>query len=101
MCTRLPRDSTHSEEDVPPFSCLCLPTLVRLVVTSNGIIQYILYISFPNRDIEKIIAFSGIFDLSPRSGVQPRSLPAFHTYPYKTLFPTIRLTWQESDTTFL
>ncbi|GBM98248.1 hypothetical protein AVEN_228440-1 [Araneus ventricosus] len=66
-------------------------------------------IFFPNRDIEKRVAFSGIIDLSPRSpkwslsssprsGVQAR--PS-HTYPCKTLFPNIGLVRQESDITFL
>ncbi|GBM88170.1 hypothetical protein AVEN_224264-1 [Araneus ventricosus] len=49
----------------PPFGCLRVYTLILPVVTSHGIILYILHISSPNRDIEKIIAFSGIFDLSP------------------------------------
>ncbi|GBM95511.1 hypothetical protein AVEN_133606-1 [Araneus ventricosus] len=53
---------------------------------SHGIIQYILYISFPNRDIENIIAFSGIFAKfvakSPRSGIQAWPLPLI---PYLTL----------------
>ncbi|GBM31850.1 hypothetical protein AVEN_56944-1 [Araneus ventricosus] len=48
----------------PPFGCLRLYTLIEPVVTSHGIILYILHIFSPNRDIE-IIAFSGIFDLSP------------------------------------
>ncbi|GBN34321.1 hypothetical protein AVEN_162879-1 [Araneus ventricosus] len=62
-------------------------------------------IFFPNRDIEKRVAFSGIIDLSPRSpnlspksGVQARSSL---TYLCKTLFPNTRLVRQERDTTFL
>ncbi|GBO28097.1 hypothetical protein AVEN_175676-1 [Araneus ventricosus] len=60
-------------------------------------------ISSPNRDIEKRIAFSGIFDLSPsrqygrqvcRQGQRSRlgCCQSFHTYFCKILFPTIRLT---------
>ncbi|GBO24863.1 hypothetical protein AVEN_40523-1 [Araneus ventricosus] len=50
-------------DDTPKFSLLLVASVytpVLLVVTSHGIIQYILYISCPNRDIEKMIAFSGI-----------------------------------------
>ncbi|GBM66344.1 hypothetical protein AVEN_240493-1 [Araneus ventricosus] len=54
-------------------------------------------ISAPNRDIQKIIAFSGIFDLSPDfqngrqgQGFRPGHCRSFHTYPCKTLFATIR-----------
>ncbi|GBM54212.1 hypothetical protein AVEN_232670-1 [Araneus ventricosus] len=63
----------------------------------------------PNRDIEKIPAplrshisspmspkFSS--SLSPKSGVQAR--PS-HTYPCKTLFPTIRLTLLGNDFPYL
>ncbi|GBM96545.1 hypothetical protein AVEN_6305-1 [Araneus ventricosus] len=48
--------------------------VARLVVTSHGIISHVQDISSPNRDIGKMIAFSGIFDFSPTwspmSGVQ-------------------------------
>ncbi|GBN76442.1 hypothetical protein AVEN_170551-1 [Araneus ventricosus] len=75
--------------------CLHLYTLVRLVVTSLGNMEHILYISSSNRDIEKIIVLAGIFDLSPkwspRSGVQAWHLPVIYTYPCKTLFKTVRL----------
>ncbi|GBO10278.1 hypothetical protein AVEN_214344-1 [Araneus ventricosus] len=92
---------------IPPFGCLRLYTIVRLVVTSRGIIQYILYISSLNGDIEKMIASSGIFDLSPRSpNLSPnRSRPGrcrpFHTYPCETLFPNISLAMDGSDIPFL
>ncbi|GBO30990.1 hypothetical protein AVEN_217587-1 [Araneus ventricosus] len=56
-------------------------------------------ISSPNRDIEKRITFSGIFDLSPSRQVcrqsqrsRPGCCQSFHTYTCKILFPTIRLT---------
>ncbi|GBN36503.1 hypothetical protein AVEN_23365-1 [Araneus ventricosus] len=61
---------------IPPFSCLRLYALVRLIMTSHGIIHYILYISSPNRDAEKITSFSGIFDMSPKS---PNWSPGFET----------------------
>ncbi|GBN55765.1 hypothetical protein AVEN_132763-1 [Araneus ventricosus] len=82
----------------------------RQAVTSNGVFSRTLKrIFFPNRDIEKRVAFSGIIDLSPRSpnlspsssgslGVQAR--PS-HTYPCKTLFPNIRPVRQESDIALL
>ncbi|GBO46663.1 hypothetical protein AVEN_107591-1 [Araneus ventricosus] len=73
------RAEDENSKDDPPFSCLRSYILIRLVVTSHGIIEYILYISSPNRDIEKIIAFSGIFDLSPKSGVRDR---AIHSITY-------------------
>ncbi|GBN99105.1 hypothetical protein AVEN_214651-1 [Araneus ventricosus] len=38
-------------------------------------------ISSPYRDIEKIVAFSGVFDLSPRSGVEVWPLPAIPYLP--------------------
>ncbi|GBM22339.1 hypothetical protein AVEN_121152-1 [Araneus ventricosus] len=51
---------------LPPF---IYPSLTGRDVTWNHPVE-----SSPNRDIEKMIAFSGIFDLSPklspRSGVQ-------------------------------
>ncbi|GBM04203.1 hypothetical protein AVEN_41023-1 [Araneus ventricosus] len=52
---------------ITSFGCLRLYTIARLVVTSHGIIQYILHISSRNRDIEKMIAFLEIVDLSPKS----------------------------------
>ncbi|GBO29390.1 hypothetical protein AVEN_19074-1 [Araneus ventricosus] len=59
----------------------------------------------PNRDIEKIpaplrshISSPKSPSLSPRSGVHVRGYcPSSHTYPCKTLFPTIRLTMLGSD----
>ncbi|GBN21707.1 hypothetical protein AVEN_254422-1 [Araneus ventricosus] len=71
----------NADESPPSFSCLRLYSLVRLVVTSHGVIQYILYISFPSRDIEKMIAFSGIFDLSSRSRIQAWQLPVIPYLP--------------------
>ncbi|GBN76298.1 hypothetical protein AVEN_57233-1 [Araneus ventricosus] len=60
-------------------------------------------ISLPNGDIEKMIAYSGIFDLSPRppklsprAGVQAGRCPSLHAYPCKTPSPTIRLARQEA-----
>ncbi|GBO44926.1 hypothetical protein AVEN_225093-1, partial [Araneus ventricosus] len=72
-------------------------------------------ISSPNGDIEKMIAYSLIFDLSPMSphispsrqngcqgqGSRPDSCPSLHAYPCKTQFPTIRLARKESDITSL
>ncbi|GBO46435.1 hypothetical protein AVEN_201116-1 [Araneus ventricosus] len=72
-------------------------------------------ISFPNRDIEKRVAFSGIIylpsrspNLSPirqngrqvfRQGKESRNgrCPTLHAYPCTTTSPTIRLARQESD----
>ncbi|GBN65786.1 hypothetical protein AVEN_223711-1 [Araneus ventricosus] len=66
------------------------------------------WIPATNRKIEKVIAFSGIFDLSSsrqngRQGQGPRArlCPSLHTYPCKTPFPTIRPARQESDITSL
>ncbi|GBN39822.1 hypothetical protein AVEN_63647-2-1, partial [Araneus ventricosus] len=42
----------------------------RQAVTSHEFSRTFKRIFFPNRDIEKRVAFSGIIDLSPRSGVQ-------------------------------
>ncbi|GBM77605.1 hypothetical protein AVEN_127513-1 [Araneus ventricosus] len=88
----------------PTFGYLRLYTLARLVVTLHGIISCILHTSSPNRDIEKIIAFSAKFHFlpwslkwSPRPYVEACPLMAFHTYPCKALFPNIRLTFLGSD----
>ncbi|GBN18038.1 hypothetical protein AVEN_163677-1 [Araneus ventricosus] len=54
-------------------------------------------IPFPNTDIEKRVAFSGIIYLSPsrqsgRQGEGSRNVrcPSLHTYPCKTPSPTIK-----------
>ncbi|GBN67570.1 hypothetical protein AVEN_68266-1 [Araneus ventricosus] len=61
--------------------------------------------SSANRDIEKIPAplrsHISSPNFSPRSEVQALPLPVIHTYPIKTLCPTIRLTRQEIDITSL
>ncbi|GBN55048.1 hypothetical protein AVEN_161786-1 [Araneus ventricosus] len=95
---------------------------LRQAVTSHGVFSYIqafLRKPFPNKDIEKRVAFSGIIDLSPRSpnlspssqndsqvrpqgqGSRKGRCPSLHTYPCKTPFPTVRLARQESDITSL
>ncbi|GBN54277.1 hypothetical protein AVEN_39339-1 [Araneus ventricosus] len=60
----IPRRNSHSK-DVPrrilPPCIYSVPDRVRRHIEISGGI----WISAPNRDIEKIIAFSGIFDLSP------------------------------------
>ncbi|GBO09467.1 hypothetical protein AVEN_172860-1 [Araneus ventricosus] len=68
-------------------------------------------IPFPNRDIEKRVAFSGIIYLWPRSpnfwpsrqvpGSRKGRCLSLHTYPCKTPSPTIRLSRPESDITSL
>ncbi|GBN52073.1 hypothetical protein AVEN_106981-1 [Araneus ventricosus] len=72
-------------------------------------------IFFPNRDIDKRVAFSGIIDLSPRppslqnghqarcqgQGSQNGLCPLLHAYPCKTPSQIIRLARQESDITSL
>ncbi|GBN97465.1 hypothetical protein AVEN_105233-1 [Araneus ventricosus] len=79
------RTAEETPNSFPPFSCLRLYTLARLVVASHGIILYILHISSSNRDIEKIIAFSGTFDLSsrcsPRSGIRDRAIDGIPSVP--------------------
>ncbi|GBN17098.1 hypothetical protein AVEN_4693-1 [Araneus ventricosus] len=57
----------------------------------------------PNRDIEKIpaplrshISSPKSPNFSPRSGVQTGCCRSSHTYPSKTLFPTIRLNCWEA-----
>ncbi|GBN63187.1 hypothetical protein AVEN_12975-1 [Araneus ventricosus] len=75
------RTADETPKSFPPFGCLRLYTRARLVTTSHGIIWYILYICFPSRDIQKIIAFSGNFDLSLRSGVRNRAVDGIPYVP--------------------
>ncbi|GBO14527.1 hypothetical protein AVEN_58470-1 [Araneus ventricosus] len=93
---------SHSK-DVPyrilPPSIYSVPDRAWRHMEISGEIR----ISAPNRDIEKINEFSGIFDLSPKllnrqgEGFRSGRCRSFHTYPCKTFFPNIRQTLAESD----